>query len=208
MNALDSFPIIPVIVIHDAEDAEPLAEALLEGGLKVIEITFRTEAAAAAIERIARAFPDMLVGAGTIVTEGEAQRSIDAGSRFGLAPGTDPDTIRFFQERSIPFVPGVMTPSDVQLALKNGCERLKFFPAGAAGGPKLLKAMAAPYLSRGIRFCPTGGVSIDNMNDYLDMPEVFAVGGSWLATAAQIASKDWTGITKQVSTALAKAKAG
>jgi 2-dehydro-3-deoxyphosphogluconate aldolase/(4S)-4-hydroxy-2-oxoglutarate aldolase len=105
----------------------------------------------------------------------------------------------------VPFIPGIMTPTDIQPAIKAGCEHLKFFPAGAAGGPKLLKAMAAPYANLGVKFCPTGGVSLDNMNDYLSIPEVFAIGGSWLATQAQIANKDWSAITAQVKEGLAKA---
>lgn len=205
MSDLHQFPVIPVIVLDDAEDAVPLAEALLAGGLNIIEVTFRTAAAAESIERIASAFPEMLVGAGTVVTPEQAQRAVDAGSKFGLAPGTDPETIAFFQEKGIPFIPGIMTPSDIQCAVKAGCTSLKFFPAGAAGGPKLLKAMAAPYANLGVKFCPTGGVSLDNMNDYLSLPEVFAIGGSWLATRAQIQAKDWSAVTAQVKEALDKA---
>ena len=207
MSKLDQFPVIPVIVIDDANDAEPLAEALIKGGLNIIEVTFRTAAAAEAIARITKAFPEMLVGAGTVVTPDQAKEAVDAGSKFGLAPGTDPETIAYFKEQGIPFLPGIMTPSDIQAAIKAGCHHLKFFPAGAAGGPKLLKAMAAPYANLGIKFCPTGGVSLDNMLDYLSMPEVFAIGGSWLATKAQIAAKDWGAISQQVREALDKAEA-
>ncbi len=205
MSQLDQFPVIPVIVIDDVADAKPLANALLEGGLNIIEVTFRTAAAAGAIEAIANDFPEMLVGAGTVVTPEQAKIAIESGSKFGLAPGTDPETITYFKERNVPFIPGIMTPSDIQTAIKASCEHLKFFPAGAAGGPKLLKAMAAPYTNLGIKFCPTGGVSLDNMNDYLSMPEVFAIGGSWLATKAQIAAKDWGKITTQVKDALTHA---
>jgi len=205
MSNLHQFPVIPVIVLDDANDAVPLAEALLAGGLNIIEVTFRTAAAAESIERIAKAFPEMQVGAGTVVTPEQAKRAIDAGSKFGLAPGTDPETIAYFNERGIPFIPGIMTPSDIQAAVKAGCTSLKFFPAGAAGGTKLLKAMAAPYANLGIKFCPTGGVTLDNMNDYLSMPEVFAIGGTWLATKAQIQAKEWGTITQQVQDALAKA---
>ena len=205
MSELHQFPVIPVIVLDDANDAEPLAEALLAGGLNIIEVTFRTAAAAESIERIAKAFPEMQVGAGTVVTPEQAKRAVDAGSKFGLAPGTDPETIAYFKARDIPFVPGIMTPSDIQAAVKAGCQSLKFFPAGAAGGPKLLKAMAAPYANLGIKFCPTGGVSLDNMNDYLSLPEVFAIGGSWLATKAQIQAKEWGTITQQVTDALTRA---
>ncbi|MDQ8205966.1 bifunctional 4-hydroxy-2-oxoglutarate aldolase/2-dehydro-3-deoxy-phosphogluconate aldolase [Coraliomargarita sp. SDUM461003] len=205
MSDLHKFPVIPVIVLDDANDAEPLAEALLAGGLNIIEVTFRTAAAAESIERIAKAFPEMQVGAGTVVTPEQAKRAIDAGSKFGLAPGTDPETIADFKQQGVPFIPGIMTPSDIQAAVKAGCTSLKFFPAGAAGGPKLLKAMAAPYANLGIKFCPTGGVTLDNMNDYLSLPEVFAIGGTWLATKAQIQAKEWGTITQQVKDALAKA---
>jgi 2-dehydro-3-deoxyphosphogluconate aldolase/(4S)-4-hydroxy-2-oxoglutarate aldolase len=205
MSDLEKFPVIPVIVIDDANDAEPLAEALLEGGLNIIEVTFRTAAAAQAIERISKRFPEMMTGAGTVVTPEQAKRAIDSGSKFGLAPGTDPETIAYFKSQDVPFIPGIMTPSDIQSAIKAGCSHLKFFPAGAAGGPKLLKAMSAPYANLGVKFCPTGGVSLDNMNDYLAMKEVFAIGGSWLATKAQIAEKNWAAITQQVKDALAKA---
>lgn len=205
MSDLEKFPVIPVIVVDDANDAEPLAEALLEGGLNIIEVTFRTDAAAEAIERITKRFPEMMTGAGTVVTEEQAKRAIDAGSKFGLAPGTDPETIAYFAKQNVPFVPGVMTPSDIQTAIKAGCTHLKFFPAGAAGGPKLLKAMSAPYANLGVKFCPTGGVSLDNMTDYLSMKEVFAIGGSWLATKSQIAEKQWSTITQQVKEALEKA---
>ena len=205
MSDLHKFPVIPVIVLDDANDAVPLAEALLAGGLNIIEVTFRTAAAAESIERIAKAFPEMQVGAGTVVTLEQAKRAIDAGSKFGLAPGTDPETIAYFKQQGVPFIPGIMTPSDIQAAVKAGCTSLKFFPAGAAGGPKLLKAMAAPYANLGIKFCPTGGVTLDNMNDYLSMSEVFAIGGTWLATKAQIQAKEWGTITQQVKDALAKA---
>lgn len=206
MSALDQFPVIPVIVLDHVEDAKPLANALLEGGLNIIEVTFRTAAAAGAIESIANAFPEMLIGAGTVVTPKQAKIAIDSGSKFGLAPGTDTKTIAYFKERDIPFIPGIMTPSDIQAAIKAGCQHLKFFPAGAAGGSKLLKAMAAPYSNMGVKFCPTGGVSLDNMNEYLSIPEVFAIGGSWLATKAQISNKDWSTITTQVKQALAQAE--
>jgi 2-dehydro-3-deoxyphosphogluconate aldolase/(4S)-4-hydroxy-2-oxoglutarate aldolase len=202
MNLVDH-PVIPVIVIEDAEDAEPLAEALLEGGLGIIEITFRTSAAAEAISRIVSRFPDLAVGAGTVVTPRQAKEAIDAGSRFGLAPGTDPETIGIFGRAGIPFVPGVATPSDIQAAYREGCLLQKFFPAGDLGGAKALKAMAAPYANLGIRFCPTGGVNPDNMADYLSLPSVFSVGGSWIAPKDAIAGKDWKGITEKARKALA-----
>ena len=197
-------PIIPVIVIEDANDSEPLAEALLKGGMDVIEITCRTPAAAEALARIKTAFPEMLVGAGTVVTPDQAKMCIDVGVSFGLAPGLNPNTVKFFSDNDTLFIPGVMTPSDIERGLALDCKLLKFFPAGAAGGVSMLKNMAAPYASLGVKFCPTGGVNLENMNDYLSLPVVSAVGGSWLATKQQIADKQWDVITKQVRIAQAK----
>lgn len=198
-------PVIPVIVIDDADDAEPLAEALLLGGLDRIEVTLRTAAAPQALERIVRAFPEMLAGAGTVVTAEQARRCLDLGVSFAVAPGFNRDTVRLFQAQGVPFIPGVQTPSEVEAAYSQGCTLLKFFPAEAAGGVPMLKALAGPYASLGIRFCPTGGVSVDNMNDYLSLAEVFAIGGSWIATQRQIAGKQWPVITQQTRDALARA---
>lgn len=202
----DQHPVIPVIVLDDADHAIPTAEALLEGGIRIIEITFRTAAAAESIRRIAEALPDMCVGAGTVVTPDQAASAIDSGSQFGLAPGCDPETVIRFKQAGLPFVPGVMTPSDIQKAVSLGCERLKFFPAGAAGGIPMLKSMSAPYLNLGIRFCPTGGVSVDNMSDYLRLPQVFAVGGSWIASQQQIAEQQWSVITANAAEAMKVAR--
>jgi 2-dehydro-3-deoxyphosphogluconate aldolase/(4S)-4-hydroxy-2-oxoglutarate aldolase len=198
-------PVIPVIVIDNANDAEPLAEALLKGGMDVIEVTCRTAAAPEALARIKKAFPEMMVGAGTVVTPDQAKMCIDTGVSFGLAPGLNPDTVKFFQQNNTLFIPGVMTPSEIEQGLSLGCKMLKFFPAGAAGGPAMLKNLAAPYGSFGVKFCPTGGISLDNMLDYLSLPIVSAIGGSWLATQKQIAGKQWDVITGQVKAALAKA---
>lgn len=198
-------PVIPVIVIDDAADAEPLAEALLAGGMDVIEVTCRTAAAPEALARIKKAFPEMLLGAGTVVTSEQAKMCIDTGVGFGLAPGLNPDTVKYFQGNNTLFIPGIMTPSEIEQGLALGCRMLKFFPAGAAGGVNMLKNLGAPYASLGIRFCPTGGLNLDNMNDYLSLPVVSAIGGSWLATKQQIAEKKWDVITQQVKDALAKA---
>ena len=207
LNELLKRPVIPVIVIDNANDAEPLAEALLKGGMDVIEVTCRTAAAAESLKRIKKAFPEMMVGAGTVVTLDQAKMCIDVGVSFGLAPGLNPDTVKFFQAAKTLFIPGVMTPSEIEQGLALGCKMLKFFPAGAAGGVNMLKNMAAPYASFGVKFCPTGGISLDNMNDWLALPMVSAIGGSWLATQKQIAAKEWGVITEQVKSALAKAGA-
>jgi len=206
IERLTAHAVIPVIVIEDENHAEPLAEALLEGGLDVIEVTFRTVAAAGALVRIIRAFPEMLVGAGTVVTRDQAQRCIDLGVSFGVAPGFNPETLRLFQAGSVPFIPGVLSPSEIEAAYGHGCRLLKFFPAGAAGGPAMLRALAAPYAPLGVRFCPTGGVTPDNMSEYLSLPEVFAVGGSWIASKRQIAEEQWSVITRQAREALARAR--
>jgi 2-dehydro-3-deoxyphosphogluconate aldolase/(4S)-4-hydroxy-2-oxoglutarate aldolase len=198
-------PVIPVIVIDDANDAEPLAEALLNGGMDVIEVTCRTAAAPEALARIKKAFPEMLLGAGTVVTAEQAKMCIDTGVSFGLAPGLNPDTVNYFQDNNTLFIPGIMTPSEIEEGLSLGCKMLKFFPAGAAGGVNMLKNLAAPYAPLGVRFCPTGGLNLNNMNDYLSLPVVSAIGGSWLATKQQIADKQWDVITQQVKEAKAKA---
>ncbi|MDP6629352.1 MAG: bifunctional 4-hydroxy-2-oxoglutarate aldolase/2-dehydro-3-deoxy-phosphogluconate aldolase [Kiritimatiellia bacterium] len=199
-------PVIPVIVIEDAGDAEPLAEAVLAGGMDVIEVTCRTAAAPEALARIKKAFPDMLLGAGTVVTPEQARMCIDTGVDFGLAPGLNPDTVKAFRDSGTLYIPGIMTPSEIEHGLALGCTLLKFFPAGAAGGVAMLKNLAAPYAPLGVTFCPTGGVNLENMNDYLSLPVVSAVGGSWLATKQQIADKQWDVITQQVKDALAKAR--
>lgn len=206
LNELLKRPVVPVIVIDDANDAEPLAEALLEGGMDVIEITCRTAAAPEALARIKKAFPEMLLGAGTVVTPDQARMCIDVGVGFGLAPGLNPGTVKFFQASETLFIPGVMTPSEIEQGLALGCRLLKFFPAGAAGGVGMLKNLGGPYASQGVRFCPTGGINLGNMNDYLSLPVVSCIGGSWLATKQQIANKQWDAITAQVKAALAKAK--
>lgn len=205
LNELLKRPVIPVIVIDDANDAEPLAEALLAGGMDVIEVTCRTAAAPEALRRIKKSFPEMLVGAGTVVTPDQAKMCIDTGVSFGLAPGLNPETVRFFQAAGTLFIPGVMTPSEIEQGLSLGCQMLKFFPAGAAGGINLLKNMSAPYVSLGVKFCPTGGVNLDNMNEWLSLPVVSAIGGTWLASKQQIADKEWGTITAQVKAALDRA---
>jgi len=206
LNELLKRPVIPVIVIDDANDAEPLAEALLKGGMDVIEVTCRTPAAPEALARIKKAFPEMLVGAGTVVTPDQTKMCIDTGVGFGLAPGLNPNTVKFFQDNDTLFIPGVMTPSEIEQGLALGCKLLKFFPAGAMGGVNMLKNLGGPYASQGVRFCPTGGLNLDNMNDYLSLPIVSAIGGSWLATKQQIADKQWDVIEQQAKEALERAK--
>ncbi|WFB37860.1 bifunctional 4-hydroxy-2-oxoglutarate aldolase/2-dehydro-3-deoxy-phosphogluconate aldolase [Kiritimatiellota bacterium B12222] len=207
MIDFDLYPVVPVIVLDNADDAVPLSEALLAGGINIIEITFRTEAAAESIARIADQLPEMKVGAGTVVTAEAAQRAYDSGSSFALAPGCDPETVAFFNAKGVPFIPGVMTPSDLQAAYKLGCSFMKFFPAEAAGGVSMLKNLIGPYQHLGIKFCPTGGINLKNMGEYLALKQVFAIGGSWIATRQQILDKEWTAVTAQAAEAMAQAKA-
>jgi len=198
-------PVLPVLIIEDAAKAVALATALQAGGLNAIEVTFRTQAAAESIRRIREALPGLMVGAGTVVTLEQAAAALDSGATFGLAPGLDPEIIAQFHARGVPFVPGVMTPSEIQQGIRLGCLCQKFFPAETCGGGAQLKAMAAPFKSFGVRFCPTGGIHLGNMNSYLAMKEVFTVGGSWLATAEQIAGEKWEEVTRQVRLSLASA---
>jgi len=188
--------IVPVVVLDRAEDAEPLAEALLAGGLDIMEITFRTEAAEESIRRIAKAFPEVLLGAGTLLDATQVKRAKDAGAVFGLAPGLNPATIAAAREVDLQFSPGVMTPSEIEQALDLGCKLLKFFPAEAAGGVEMLKSLAGPYAHTGVKFTPTGGINIKNMQDYLKLPVVAAIGGSWMVDKQVIAAGNWNKITE------------
>lgn len=209
MKRLDEIlkqPVLPVLAIENPERAVPLARALMDGGLDTLEVTFRTQAAAESIRRIRREVPDLHVGAGTLITREQALSALDCGVEFGLAPGLDPKIIQLFHERGVPFMPGVMTPSDMQRGIEVGCFCQKFFPAETSGGVPQLKAMIAPFKSFNLRFCPTGGITLANLKSYLAVPEVFIVGGSWLATPQQIADAHWAQITDQVRASLLKAQ--
>jgi 2-dehydro-3-deoxyphosphogluconate aldolase / (4S)-4-hydroxy-2-oxoglutarate aldolase len=195
-------PIMPVIVIDDAASAVPLAEALLGGGLTSIEITFRTKVAPEAIRRIVGALPEMCVGAGTLLNVQNALDALDAGVQFGLAPGLSEEVVNTFADAGKLFIPGVMTPTEIGQAAALGCKYIKFFPAETAGGAAGLKAMNAAFKHLGLKFCPTGGVSLANLDKYLALPEVFAVGGSWIATREQIANGQWKQISEQARAAL------
>jgi len=175
---LATYKIVPVITLHDAKDAVPLAEALIAGGLPCAEVTFRTPAAAAGIKAMTDAFPQMLVGAGTVLTPAQADAAIAAGAKFIVAPGLNAEIVRYCQQKSVPMLPGVMTPSEVELGLALGLTHLKFFPAQAAGGVGMLRALSAPYGA--VKFMPTGGIDPGNVKEYLSLPNVFACGGSWM----------------------------
>jgi 2-dehydro-3-deoxyphosphogluconate aldolase / (4S)-4-hydroxy-2-oxoglutarate aldolase len=183
--------VVPVIALEDARHALPLADALAEGGLPVIEVTFRTAAAVDTIRQIAWYRPDMLVGAGTVLNEEQADAAKAAGAMFALSPGIDRAVLDHAAGIGLPFAPGIMTPSDLQIALRAGCKLVKFFPAVAAGGLTMLKNIAGPYLHTGIGFNPTGGVTRDNLTDWLGYGPVRAVGGTWIATSADIAAENW-----------------
>jgi len=194
--------VIPVIAIDSVDAALPLADALIEGGLPVAEITFRTAAAAQVISRIARERPQMILGAGTVLTSENLGRACDAGAKFGVAPGLNPDVVAEAAHRGLPFMPGVITPTEVEQALALGLRLLKFFPAEAFGGLKVIKALAAPYGHAGVRFMPTGGVNTGNLAEYLGEKTVACVGGTWIATREAIAEKKWAQIRDNCKAAI------
>ncbi len=193
-TALQTVPVIPVIVLDRATDAVPVAEALIAGGIPVFEITLRTAAALSAIGEIAKRFPDALTGAGTVLSKSQATQAIDAGAQFIVSPGWDDDVVDTAIAVNIPVVPGVATPSEVQRARRHGLSLLKFFPASLAGGVPMLKAFSSVYSD--VRFVPTGGVSAKNLTDYLSVPNVVACGGSWLTPAGPIAEGRFDEITR------------
>lgn len=170
--------LVPVVVLEDAEDAVPLAKALCEGGLPCAEVTFRTAAAAESIRRICEAFPEMLIGAGTVLTTEQVDRAVEAGAKFIVSPGFDPEIVDYCMEKEIPVFPGCITPTEVAQAVKRGLKVVKFFPAEQFGGVATIKALSAPYV--GLKFMPTGGVSAKNLKDYLSCSQIVACGGSWM----------------------------
>ncbi|MCG8333206.1 MAG: bifunctional 4-hydroxy-2-oxoglutarate aldolase/2-dehydro-3-deoxy-phosphogluconate aldolase [Proteobacteria bacterium] len=198
--------VIPVIAISSVDHALPLADALLEGGLTIIEVTFRTEAAVDVLACLRDKRPELLIGAGTLLTGETVQQALDAGARFGLAPGYDPTVVRAAEKASLPFAPGVMTPSDIALAVNAGCRLMKFFPAIPAGGLQMLKNITAPFSHLGLKFIPTGGVKQDSMAEWLTHPDIAAVGGTWIASRDDMDNGDWKGITLKAKTAVKKVK--
>jgi 2-dehydro-3-deoxyphosphogluconate aldolase/(4S)-4-hydroxy-2-oxoglutarate aldolase len=194
MERISKVRVVPVVVIDRAEDAIPLAEALLAGGLNVMEITFRTPAAEQSIRNVRKALPKMLVGAGTILDTDQLQHAIDAGAQFAVAPGLNEAVVKKSLALKLPFVPGVMTPSDVEHGLALGCKLQKFFPAEVAGGAKMLQALAGPYAHTGMKFIPLGGVNASNARAYLTLPIVAAIGGSWMVERKLVAEKNWSTI--------------
>ena len=194
-------PVIPVIVIQRLQDAVPMAQALLAGGVRVLEVTMRTPVALAAIEAIARAVPGAIVGAGTIRSAADARAAKDAGSLFGVSPGYSAEVGAACRDAGLPLLPGVATASEVMAAQADGLSFLKFFPATAAGGIPMLKALAGPFPD--ISFCPTGGITPETAPQFLALPNVRVCGGSWLTPADAVASGDWARITQLAKAASA-----
>ena len=187
-------PVIPVIVVDDVATARPLAKALVAGGVRVLEVTMRTPVALKAIRAVADAVPDAVVGVGTLRTADDVKAAVDAGSRFGVSPGFSPVMMDAAHAAGLPMLPGVATPSEAMAASERGLKMLKFFPAEANGGVPVLKAWGSALL--GLSFCPTGGVSLKNAPDYLALPNVVCVGGSWVAPKEAVAANDWDAITR------------
>lgn len=190
----NEFGIVPVVVLDQAKDALPLAKALKEGGLPCAEITFRTEAAEESICRICREYPNMLVGAGTVLTIEQARRAVDAGAKFIVSPGFDDEIVDYCLEKKIPVFPGCITPSEVAKAVKRGLKVIKFFPAEQAGGIQMIKAMSAPYPM--VRFMPTGGISTENLKEYLSFEKIICCGGSWMVKGDLIKKGEFEEITR------------
>jgi 2-dehydro-3-deoxyphosphogluconate aldolase / (4S)-4-hydroxy-2-oxoglutarate aldolase len=203
--------LICVAVIDRLDDAVPLAEALLAGGLSVLEFPFRTGAAADAIVRIRKALPEAHVGAGTLLTPHQVHQAADAGAQFGVSPGLNELVLEAAAARNLPLFPGVMTPTEVDRALSLKCRRLKFFPAEVAGGVAMLKALAGPFAHTGVQFIPTGGITAATLAGYLALPQVAAVGGSWMAERKLVTERAWgkiTALTAEAMKVIARAAAG
>lgn len=184
IKKIEETKIVPVVVIEDAKDAIPLADALCEGGIKCAEVTFRTGAAGEAIREMLKAHPDMFVGAGTVLTTGQVDEALEAGAKFIVSPGLNPEVVKYCQAKGVTVIPGVMTPTEIEQALSLSLDVVKFFPAEAAGGLKMIKALAGPYVN--VRFMPTGGINASNIADYLAFPRIIACGGSWMVAGKLI----------------------
>lgn len=194
MERLKNCGIVPVVVLDDAKDAVPTANAMTAGGVDVMEITFRTAAAPDAIKAVAENCPDMLVGAGTVITLAQCKQAVECGAKFIVSPGFDAEVVAWCVENKIPVCPGCVTPTEIMAAMKFGLKVVKFFPANVYGGLSAMKALSAPFV--GIQFIPTGGVNPDNVKEYFDAPYVYAVGGSWVCPKKDIAAGDFEKITR------------
>ena len=188
------YAVVPVVVLDDAEDAAPLAEALVKGGIPCAEVTFRTEAAEESIRIMSEKYPEMLVGAGTVLTTEQVDRAVAAGAKFIVSPGFDPEIVDYCMEKNIPVFPGCVSPSEVAQAVKRGLKVVKFFPVEQAGGLAMLKAMAAPYTM--LKFMPTGGINTKNLKEYLGFSKILCCGGSWMVKGDMIKNKEFDKITE------------
>lgn len=194
LDILQTGPVVPVIVINKIEHAVPLARALVKGGIKILEITLRSNIALEAIAQVSREVPEAIVGAGTVVSARDLQAVADAGGQFAISPGLTPSLLAAANEGPIALIPGISSASELMLGMEQGYTAFKFFPAAAAGGVKMLKSIGGPFPQ--ITFCPTGGISPENFLDYLQLPNVACVGGSWLVPSKTIAAQDWPKITE------------
>jgi 2-dehydro-3-deoxyphosphogluconate aldolase / (4S)-4-hydroxy-2-oxoglutarate aldolase len=204
VSVLAISPVIPVVTMDNPDRAVPVARALLAGGIGIIEVTLRTGRALEALAIIAADVPEILVGAGTVLTPQQAENAVERGAQFVVSPGASPRLLEHLVSLSVPVLPGVATVSEMLAALDHGLTELKFFPAGPAGGPSYLSAVAAPVPEA--RFCPTGGVTPDNMADYLALPNVPAVGGSWLTPGSLLAAQDWAQVSALAKDAVNRAR--
>ncbi|MFH9472663.1 bifunctional 4-hydroxy-2-oxoglutarate aldolase/2-dehydro-3-deoxy-phosphogluconate aldolase [Streptomyces anulatus] len=200
-SVLDLAPVVPVVVLHDAADAVPLARALVAGGLPAIEVTLRTPAALESIRAMAAEVPGAVVGAGTVISPEHVRDTVDAGARFLVSPGWTDALLEAMKASGVPFLPGVSTTSEVVALLERGVREMKFFPAEAAGGTAYLRALSAPLPQA--RFCPTGGISLASAPSYLALPNVGCVGGSWMVPGDAVAAKDWDRVARLAAEAAA-----
>ena len=196
--------VVPVVVLNDVKDAAPLAKALVEGGLPCAEVTFRTDAAAESIRIMAEAYPDMLVGAGTVLTTEQVDRAVEAGAKFIVSPGFDPEIVDYCIGKNVPVFPGCISPSEVAQAVKRGLKIVKFFPAEQAGGLAMIKAMAAPYNM--LKFMPTGGINTKNLKEYLACDKILCCGGSWMVKGDMVEAGEFDKIQKLTEEARALAE--
>jgi len=196
LQQLEQAAVVSVLMIDNPDHAIPLARALLAGGVSAMELTLRTDTAIESLSRIRQQVPDMLAGIGTVLTTEQVDLAAAAGAQFAVSPGMNPDVVERAQKIGLPFAPGVMTPSEIEVAIEMGCRELKFFPAMPSGGLPMLNSIRAPYAHLGIRFIPLGGINATNMLEWLSNPGVFAIGGSWLAPKDVIQSQNWTEVTR------------
>lgn len=194
LEEISKIGIVPVIALDDAKDAEPLAKALVEGGIPCAEVTFRTACAAEVIKIMSSKYPELLVGAGTVLTTEQVDRAVEAGAKFIVSPGLNPKVVKYCVDKGIPVTPGTANPSDVEQAIELGLEVVKFFPAEQAGGLAMIKAMSAPYTQ--MKFMPTGGINADNLTSYLDFKKIIACGGSWMVKKDLVAAGKFDEIAK------------